>query len=392
MYDFTTILNRFGTGSRKWDEMRDYGITDNSIIPMSTAEMEFDNAPEIKAGLAEYARSAVLSYFDPQPDYFETVRMWQEKRHGFKMPVEAVIPNNSLHAALATSIMAYTAEGEGVLVMVPVWPSFFAMPTRLGRRVIFHDLVEKDCIYSIDFDRLDRDLATPGCKMMLLCSPHNPVGRSWTREELETIVSLCAKHGVTIVSDEIHADLTLPGYRHIPIASVSEEAASRTVTFTSASKAFNLAGLDTASVFIINPELRRRYFEARRKEGLSSPNMLGLKACELAYKKGAPWLDECVATLAENAAYVTNFIKTIKPEIRCSPLQATYLMWLDFRSLGLGNKELEEGLVKGARIFVDCGYHFGNGGEGFVRMNIACPLQAIAEALDRVKVWVETIK
>lgn len=391
-YDFTTVLNRFGTGSGKWEEMKAYGIADASVTPMSTAEMEFDNAPEIKRGLADYALGAVLSYYDPQPAYFEAVANWLRDRQGFLVDREAIIPNNSLHAALATAVMAFSGPDDAVLVPHPVWPCFISTVRRLGRREIVHELVEKDLLYAFDFDQLDRDLADPACKLMLLCSPHNPVGRSWTRRELETIAALCARHGVTIVSDEIHADLTLPGFTHVPIATVSPDTAARTVTFTSASKAFNLAGLDSANVIIPNAGLRARYLEARRREGLSSPNMLGLKACELAYTKGATWLDQCRATIAGNAKFIAKFLAENTPGIKCSPLEATYLLWVDFRSLGLDGPALERELVDKARIFAGGGHHFGHGGEGFVRINIACPLSTVEDAFGRIAGWVRALR
>lgn len=390
-YDFTTVLNRFGTGSTKWEEMKKYGITDSSIVPLSNAEMEFDNAPEIKQGLIDYIGKAVLSYFDPQPDYFETVKTWFERRYNFCFDVSAVVPNPSIHAALCTAIMAYSNEGDGILVMQPTWPGFLGSVRNTGRKIIDHELVEQDCVYSIDFERLEAQLSAPECKMILLCSPHNPVGRCWTKDELTTIGELCVKHDVIIVSDEIHADLTMPGYRHYPIATLSPEIAARTVTFTGASKAFNLAGLDTSNVIITDEALRTKFRQARRKEGFSDPNMIGLKALELAYTKGESWLRECVDVIAENARYVTEFLREEIPQVRCTRLEATYLMWLDFRQLGLDEKELEKGLMEDAHLFMDDGYYFGVGGSRFVRMNIACPKAVLVTAMGRMRDWVRSL-
>lgn len=390
-YDFTTIFDRYNTGSTKWDEMLKYGVTRRDIVPLSNAEMEFANAPEIKEGLLEFVRNTALSYYDPQPPYFKAVREWFEKRHDFVFSEDCIVPNCSIHAALCTAISAYTQPGDGIVVMQPTWPGFLGAVRNSGRVLIDNLLVEKDCVYSIDFGLLEKQLSEEKTKMLMLCSPHNPVGRSWTYGELKTIGDLCVKYGAVIVSDEIHADLTMPGHKHIPIATLSPEIAARTVTFTGASKAFNLAGLDSSNVIITDEEMRKLYRKARRSEGLSDPNMIGLKACELAYTKGEQWLDECVEAINSNAHFVKSYLEKYIPKVRCTDLEATYLMWLDFRALGMDCHVLEKELMEKANLFMDDGFYFGAGGECFVRMNIACPEAVLAFALERLKNWVNSL-
>lgn len=390
-YDFETVLNRSNTGSTKWEEMKKYGLGDCGIVPLSNAEMEFRNAPEITEGLREYISNTVLSYFDPQETYFDAVINWFARRYDFRFERKCVIPNPSLHCALCTALYAYSQPGDSIVVMQPTWPGFLGAVKRSGRTIVTNRLLENDDVYSIDFELLEEQLSDPSAKMMLLCSPHNPVGRVWTREELERIGSLCVKHGIVIVSDEIHADLTMPGFRHYPIATISPEIAARTVTFTGASKAFNLAGLDTSNVIITDDDMRTKYMNMRRNEGISNPNMLGLKACELAYTKGEKWLEECIGVIAQNADTVSEYLRDRLPSIKCTRLEGTYLMWLDFRSLGMDYTELEEALMRKAHLFMDDGYYFGEGGKGFVRMNISCPRSVIIQSLDRLEKWVSSL-
>lgn len=391
-YDFSTILNRSNTGSAKWDEMVKYNIMDPQIIPLSSAEMEFRNAPEIIDGLRQYLGSAILSYYDPLPSYFEAVRNWFGRRHKFAFDNDCIIPNVNLHSAVCTAVCAYSDQNDGIIVFQPCWPGFQGAVKATERTLLSCELTESEGKYTIDFERFELLTENPRAKALLLCSPHNPVGRVWKYEELKKIAEICEKNHIVVVSDEIHADLTLPGYHHIPIATISEASALNTVTFTGASKAFNLAGLDTSNIIIQNKTLREKFIRAKRSFGLGFPNMLGLKACELAYTRGEPWLNECIKVIADNADYVTKFLRDRIPVLSCTVLEGSYLMWLDFRKLEMDCKILEEALMHDAKLFMDDGYYFGDGGEGFIRMNIACPHAVLHSALHRLESWVNSLK
>ena len=394
-YDFETMLNRWGTGSTKWEEMAQYGITpEQNIIPMSNAEMEFSNPPEVIDGLKKYLDTAVLAYFHPTKGYFDAVTGWMKKRYGWIVEDEWICPFPGIHGALATLVHALAQKGDGVIVMEPTWPGFFHILEENGITCVNNALKcdEKTLSYSIDYEDLAAKAADPANKMLFFCSPHNPVGRVWTKEELQKVADICLANDVLIISDEVHSDLTMPGYKHNVMAALSEEIARKTITCTAPSKTFNLAGMATSNLIISDPELRKKFNAQKMKDGIFRPAMLGMKACELAYTCGAGWLDECVRALDENRRYVTEFLAEKMPDIRVTRLEGSYLMWMDFRALGLPYQELEKRLMADANVFFDDGYYFGKAGEGFERVNIACPKAAVVDAMDRLYRWVSTLR
>lgn len=386
-YDFTTILDRTNIGSVKWDEMAAYGVSGKGIVPLSNAEMEFANAPEITAGLQEFIGKRVLSYFQPTPSYFEAVKNWFSRRHDFHFETEDILPNHNIHVASSTVVGAFTEPGDGVIVMEPTWPGFFGAIEDQGRKKVVTELVNHNGYYEIDFDDFEKKAARPENKLLLLCSPHNPVGRVWTRAELQRIADICCDNGVLIISDELHCDIVMPGFRHIPIAALSERVAQNTITFVGCSKAFNIAGLDISNIIIFNEELRAKYKHERGSRGMSRPNMLGAAATEIALREGEPWLQGATNVIAQNAAYVERFVAERMPLVTCTHLEATYLMWLDLRRLGMDVHVMEKSLMQEAHLFMDDGFYFGQGGDGFERMNVAVPFQVIQEAMDRLQSW-----
>ncbi len=388
-YDFTTVIDRSNCGSLKWDEMKEYGVGGDGIVPLSNAEMEFYNAPEITEGLKAYLDGIVMSYFRPMPAYYRAVCDWFARRHGFEFGPEAVIPSNSLHMAVSTAIQAFTNAGDGVLMLTPVWPGFF-FGEGLGRREVHVPLRAAGRTYEIDFEAFEAAAAEPANTMLLFCSPHNPAGRVWRRDELERVADICRRHHVVIISDEIHCDLVRPGYKHIPMPSV-DGAADNTVLLSGCSKAFNLAGLDTSNIIIPDEALRERFKKARGMLGQTRPNMLGLKATELALTRGEAWLDQCNAVIDANYRLAASFLQERLPMITCAEMQGTYLMWFDMRALGIEAHELGRRLMSEARLFLDDGFYFGEGCEGFQRVNIAVPRSVILSALERLEKWVRSL-
>ena len=386
-YDFETVHKRFYTGSKKWDEMTAHGVKETEdIIPFSVADMELTTAPEIVEAIKKELDTSIMGYSNPTPGYLEAVCQWMKDRHGWDAKPEWILPSHGVVDAFFDAVKIYTKEGEGVMLMTPVYYPMYHAVLDNGRVLVDCPLVPEGDSYVVDFEDFERKAADENTKLLILCSPHNPCGRVWTREELEKISQICLKHNVLVVSDEIHFDLVMPGYKHIVYATLSEEAANNCIVCTAPSKTFNLAGLQTSNIFIPNPELREQYL---RHLKLSNPNpkcnILGLRACEAAYRNCADWLDQTVALIDTNRQLVIDFLAKEFPEIKVTRLEATYLLWMDWRGLGIDYKELERINHEEARLFFDEGYVFGKQGEGFERWNLACPTRYVEEALERMK-------
>ncbi len=385
-YDFETILPRYGTGSMKWDEMKKYPKVAEDVIPFSVADMELRNAPEVIEGLKAFLERTVLGYANPTPEYFDAVRAWMKKRNGWDIETDWIKDGPGVINAFFTSVKAFTKEGEGVMLMTPVYyPMYYAI-TRNNRLLVDNPLVIRGDRYEIDFDDFEKKAKEPNTKLLILCSPHNPTGRVWTREELTRIGNICAANNVTVVSDEIHSDLILPGYKHIPFASICSEFAEISLTCTAPSKTFNLAGMQTANTIIPNETLRSRYWtEVKTTEGNPKCNILGLEACRLAYENCEEWLDQVLALIETNRKTVVDFIGRELPKIKIFRLEGTYLLWMDCNGLGIAHNELARILKEEANLFFDEGDIFGAQGEGFERWNLACPTRYIEQGLERMK-------
>lgn len=384
-YDFTTVPDRKHNGSAKWKQM--YQIKPDvaeDVVPLSTADMEFANAPEIVKGLQEYIGNTVLGYTDATESYTKAVIDWMEKRHHYQVQKEWIVQSAGVVPALGTAVNAYTKPGEGVLILTPIYFPMTMTIQMKGRRIVESPLLLTDRGYEIDFEDLEKKAALPDVRLMLFCSPHNPIGRVWSREELRRVMDICIRNHVFIVDDEIHNDLIMPGYEHIVMATLSKEAAMNCAVCTAPSKTFNLAGLQTSNIIIVDPAMREKFVEEKMKGFSIYLNAVGYEACRLAYTKCEAWLDECIQVIAENARYVEEFLGEKLPECKVYPLQGTYLQWVDFRALGLKHKELENFMQQEAQIFLDEGYMFGEAGRGFERFNLACPASVIRAAMDRL--------
>lgn len=386
-YNFETVTKRYHTGSGKWDELLKYGVgEEEDVIPFSVADMEFETAPEIVDALKEELDRYVLGYADPTREYLDTVCRWMKERHSWDAKPEWILPEHGIVEAFFNAVKIFTREGEGVMLMTPVYYPMYRAIENNRRVLVDCPLIHRDGRYEIDFRDFERKAADENTKLLILCSPHNPVGRVWRREELAQISEICLKHHVLVLSDEIHFDLLMPGYRHTVFASLSEEAANNCVVCTAPSKTFNLAGLQTSNIFVPNPGLRKQYLDYL-KQTTPNPkcNILGYRACEAAYKRCAPWLDRAIQVIDANRKLVTDFLAQRLPQIKVTELEGTYLLWLDCRGLGLDSKELERINHQEARLFFDEGYIFGPQGAGFERWNLACPTRYIREALERME-------
>lgn len=386
IYDFTTLPDRRHSGSSKWKGMLERKPNASpDAVPLTVADMEFFNPPEIIEGLKGYLDTAVLGYTSPRPAYFDAVTGWMRRRFGWEVGGEQIIETPGIVNALFALVAALTKPGDGVIVMQPVYAPFMGAITGNGRTVVDNPLVIEGGQYHIDLDDLRQKAADPANTMLILCSPHNPVGRVWTRRELTAVAGICRDNGLLIVSDEIHEDIVMPGHIHVTMGTVAAEAGCPCVVCTSPSKSFNLAGLQLSNVILPDEGHRRALRDLLNHRGAHGCNMLAYKACEIAYTQCDGWLDGLIAKVDENRAYVENFVRTRFPGLVVYPLEGTYLMWIDCNPPGIPEEELHEMLIERADAFFNAGGWFGEGGKGFVRINIACPTHVIEKLCGRIE-------
>ena len=382
--DFDKIVERRNTDCLKFDAAVRRGYPAD-ILPLWVADMDFPTAQPVLEALHQRINHGVFGYTEADPDrFFSVLQGWFLAQHQWEIQKEWLLQTPGVVFALAMAVKAYTQPGDAVLIQQPVYYPFTEVILDNGRRRVSNDLVLRGGRYEIDFADFEEKIVANHVKLFLLCSPHNPVGRVWTKEELERIAEICRKHHVIVVADEIHEDFVWSGHPHIPFASLGEEAANYSVTCTSPSKTFNLAGLQVSNIFIPNFELRRKLKHEINAAGYSQLNTLGLTACEAAYRDGLPWLEELKAYLRQNIEYTRTFLRQNLPQVRLIEPEGTYLLWLDFRNLGLSNTALEELIIKKAGLWLDSGAIFGAAGKGFQRINVACPRAVLAEALQRI--------
>ena len=384
-YDFETLQSRRNTGSSKWNEMyKKNPQVPDGVVPFSVADMEFKNPPQIAEKVSEYLKNSIMGYTFPTDSYYDSVVGWMKRRHHWDIKKEWIVDYPGVVPALFHMVRLFTQPGEGVILLTPVYYPFYNAVRKGERDLVESRLLLKDGHYEIDFADLEQKAKDPKNKLLLLCTPHNPVGRVWTREELSRIGEICLANDVMVVSDEIHNDLIMPGHEHTVYALVSEKMAQNCVICTAPSKTFNMAGMSTSNVIVPNPELKQKVYDYRESQAVYFCNMAGYKACEIAYNECEDWLEELLGVLEANRQLVAKFMKEKFPQIHVIPLEGTYLQWLDCRRLGLPYKELEKFMAEEAYIFTDEGYVFGEPGEGFERINLACPTWVLKEALDRM--------
>ncbi|MGI6706145.1 MAG: MalY/PatB family protein [Clostridia bacterium] len=376
-YDFDTIIDRRNTNCVKYDFMEEHDRP-KDVIPLWVADMDFQTAPAIIERLKRIVEHGIYGYSGVKADYFKAVERWFSSRFAWKVQEDWLVRTPGVVYAIATSIQALTKEKDAVLIQQPVYHPFRSTVLVNHRRLVNSPLVLRDGRYEIDFEDFENKIREENVKLFILCSPHNPVGRVWTREELTKIGEICLRHQVIVVSDEIHSDFIYPGHSHTVFASIDEAFAQNSITCTAPSKTFNLAGLQVSNIFIPNEELRKRFTDEMKKAGIGGLNVMALAACQAAYEEGEEWLEQLKSCLYENLQFIRRFLKEKLPQIRLIEPEGSYLIWLDFRGLGLNKEDLEDFIVNKAGLWLNAGDMFGREGEGFQRMNIACP-RAILE-------------
>lgn len=389
-YDFDAVIERRGTISAKWDGMEPLFGT-NDLFPMWIADMDFKAPPEILETLQERIDHGVLGYTRRFEPYREAVASWMERRHGWRPDTEWIRHTPGVVPALAVSMLAFTQPGDGILVQPPVYYPFFAAITGRGRRVVENPLAFDGERFWMDFEDLERKLDDSSVKMAFLCSPHNPGGRVWTREELEKFASLCAARGIIVISDEIHCDVLFHGAKHTPLADVSEEIAQLTISTVAPSKTFNVAGLATAAVIIPSKRLRDNYQSVVDFLHIDGGNVFGTIGLEAAYRHGDAWLDELTVYLEKNLEYIDQFLAERLPGIKLVKPDGTYVPLLDCRTLNMSGPDLEKLFVEKGGVALDGGHWFGTGGTGFARINIATPRSLLKEGLERIERAVKSL-
>ncbi|MGM9955369.1 MAG: MalY/PatB family protein [Peribacillus sp.] len=382
---FDEHISREHTGSVKWDKMALtslYGRED--VLPMWVADMDFPSPEPIQKALIERANHPVFGYTVPSESVYGEIQKWVKDRHQWSITKDMITFSSGVVSAIGSTIQAFTEPGDKILVQSPVYTPFFDMIKNNGREVVNSPLLLEANRFAIDFEDLEEKLKT-GVKLFLLCSPHNPGGRIWTKEELLRIGELCLAHHVTIVSDEIHADLFHSTAMHHPIASLADKLADITVTLMAPSKTFNIAGLQASFLITSNKELQVKLQNAQTRQAFHGLNIFALTAMEAAYRDGLSWLTDLIEYIEENVKVAEAFISAEIPSLRVMHPDASYLLWIDCRELGLSDKEIQERLIHKGKIALEPGTKYGAGGEGFVRMNIGCSRSLLQDGLTRLK-------
>ncbi len=386
---FDTIINRKNTNSLKYDFAVERG-RDENILPLWVADMDFMVAPEIIEALEKSVKHGIYGYSESKKDYFEAIQKWFLQKHQYSLKEEWLVKTPGVVFAIAQAIRAYTKKGDYVLIQSPVYYPFRETIEVNDRKVAVNSLVLKNGHYEIDFEDFERQIVEKKTKLFLLCNPHNPVGRVWTKEELTKIGDICVRNHVLVVSDEIHCDFTFPGFAHTVFASIKKEFEQISILCTSPSKSFNLAGLQISNIFIPNEELRKQFERAVAQAGYSQVGLPGIVACKAAYTYGEEWLKQLKVYLKENLDFLREYLKKELPQITLIEPEGTYLIWLDFRALGLTKEALHTLIEEKAGLWLDEGDIFGPEGEGFERINIACPRKTLEEALKRIRTAVSS--
>ncbi len=376
-YDFDKPVNRRDAHSMKWD-------VKEHELPMWVADMDFQTAPEIQAAIQERAAHGVFGYSVVPEEWYQAYMGWWERRYGFSMEKEWLVFCTGVVPAISSMVRKLTTPGENVLVQTPVYNIFFNSIVNNGRNIVESPLRYDESAYQMDFEDLERKLSNPQTTLMILCNPHNPVGKIWSREELGQVGELCRKYHVTVISDEIHCDLTSPGKEYIPFASVSENCRNHSITCIAPTKAFNLAGLQTAAVVVPNPNLRHKVWRGLNTDEVAEPNSFAVEAAVAAFTKGEAWLDALRVYIQENKNYVENFLKKEVPQIRMVPSQATYLLWLDCQEMQGCTTEFTQYLREYTGLYLSEGQQYGESGSPFIRMNIACPRSRVEDGMKRL--------
>lgn len=385
-YDFDEIIDRRGTNCVKWDSAEN-----PDVLPMWVADMDFRTAPVIIEALRRRVDHGIFGYTRVPQSYYDAVTGWFSRRHGWNIDKDWIIYTSGVVPALSAIIKALTVPGDKVLIQTPVYNCFFSSIRNNGCEIVESTLVYADNTYSIDFVDLERKASDPKVKAMILCNPHNPAGRVWSRDELIRIGEICIRHDVVVIADEIHCELVMPGYEYTPFASISEEFSRHSVSCVSPSKAFNIAGLQIANIVCADAGRRAEIDRAININEVCDVNPFGVIALQAAYNEGAEWLDQLLEYIRGNYEYMRSFCEEHLPDFPITKLEGTYLVWMDCRKFGLSSAELEKRLIEVAGLWLNAGTMYGQDGEGFMRWNIACPRARMIEGLKRFEKFAKNI-
>ena len=382
-FDFDTVVNRKNTNAIKYDLAKKRGKPEDAVS-LWVADMDFPTAPCIQKAVAEKAAHGIWGYSRPDNRYYDALKKWYKERHNFEVQNEWVVNTPGVCFALATAVKAFTKEGESVLIQKPVYYPFFNIINSLQRKVVNSSLILKNNHYEIDFDDFERKIVQENVKMFILCSPHNPGGRVWTKQELQKISEICLAHNVLVVSDEIHSDITFGSNVHTVYGSLSEQALKNSIICTAPSKSFNLAGLQFSNIFIADEKLRKAFSKELDKTGYDEPSVFGIVAATAAYSEGADWFDSVKSYIWENILFAKKYIEENASQIKVLVPEGTYLLWLDFSKTGLSDSEINDRVLNKAKVWLDSGSMFGKEGEKFQRINCATPRIILEDALKRI--------
>ena len=385
-YDFNTLVDRRQTSS-KWHGMLDYNPNvPKNIVPLSTADMEFKNPPEVINAIKDYVDSTILGYSYMNDDFINAFIGWMKRRHNYEVSPSSLVCTSGVVTSLFTAVKTFTKKNDGVVIMPPVYGPFYFAVNRTERTLIECNLINNDGYYTIDFEKLENIFKSGKAKAMIFCSPHNPVGRVWKKEELKHLSELCLKYDIFIIADEIHHDIIMKENSHTVLETINEKLKDHLITCTSLSKTFNLAGLGLSISIIPDKQNREKFSQELEKIPQHINLGLSYKAYEVAYNKCEAWLNEALDVISDNLHFAVEYIKENIPILKTHYPEGTYLLWIDFSNLKLSDEKLESFLKDSSHLFLTQGYVFGSEtGKGFARMNVAAPKSIIEKALERLK-------
>lgn len=390
-YDFEQVIERKNTDCIKYDFAVRRGRPEG-ILPLWVADMDFETSHEILTAIQERVAHGIFGYSESGDSYFEAVSSWMKNQHDWEVKKEWLVKTPGVVFALAMAVKAYSQEGDKVLIQQPVYYPFTEVIEDNNRIVVSNDLIlSEDGRYHIDFDDFEKKIIDNDIHLFLLCSPHNPVSRVWTKEELLRIGDICMAHDVIVIADEIHEDFVFGNRKHQVFANLKKEYQDFTITCTSPGKTFNLAGLQVSNIFISNKDLKKKFRKQIAATGYSQLNTIGLVACEAAYQDGYAWYKAMMEYVSYNIAFMKEYIQKELPQLTMIEPEGTYLVWVDFRGLQLTEEKLEELIVKKSNLWLDSGAIFGKAGEGFERFNVACPRSTLSKALEQLKIAMDSL-
>ncbi|KAB2333336.1 pyridoxal phosphate-dependent aminotransferase [Cytobacillus depressus] len=382
IYNFDKEINRYNSASAKWDETENL-FGEKELLPMWVADMDFKSPEPVIEAIKQKAEHGVFGYTTRPDSFYEAIIQWMKERHSWNIQKEWICFSLGVVPALSYIVQAYTNPGDKIVIQPPVYYPFTNVIVENGRQIVHNQLKFENGQYKMDFEDL-RNKLDEDVKMLILCNPHNPSGRVWTEDELVELGNICIENNILIVSDEIHGDLVFKGKTHIPFAAISEEFAMNSIVCTAPSKTFNLAGLQTSNIIIPNPHIRDKFTALMNKLALRHTNTFGIVATESAYRYGEEWLEQALDYMQKNVEFLTEYIEKNIEGVKVIKPEASYLVWLDCRELGFDKEELQQFMLKEAKVAFNQGYTYGPGGEGFIRVNIGCPRSIVHEGLERL--------